>query len=107
VPDRFSNREGASVAAAAAAAAVASAPPAQEAAAPAAQPPQPAAAPARPSRAAPKAPRLEALDDVKAWEIRSTPQGRPYYVCAELGLSSWLMPPCLQALDRRVAPLPL
>ncbi len=49
---------------------------------------------------------MEALDDPTAWAIKATEQGRPYYVCAELGVSSWLMPPCLQALDRAVKPLP-
>ena len=64
-----------------------------------------AAAVSRPSRPPPKAPRLEALDDVRAWEIRASADGRPYFVCAELDVSSWLMPPCLQAIDRAVRPL--
>ncbi len=67
--------------------------------------PAPAAPAPRPTRPPPKAPRLEALDDVSSWEIRATAEGRPYYVCAELGVSSWLMPPCLQALDRKVRAL--
>ena len=72
---------------------------------PGAPPAATAAAVSRPSRPPPKAPRLEALDDVRAWEIRASADGRPYFVCAELGVSSWLMPPCLQAIDRAVRPL--
>ena len=50
-------------------------------------------------RPPPPAPQLHLLDDPGAWEVKCTREGRPYFVCSSLGVSSWAMPPCLQALD--------
>jgi hypothetical protein len=56
-------------------------------------------------RPPPPIPDLTLLDRAEEWDVKTDKSGRPYFVCKALGVSSWLMPPCLQALDTRPQPL--